>query len=186
MMQQDLDDIFFLPLSTQAFEELLILHNLLDSTEYDDGISDLWTPVWGNKYTSRCFYSHAFSNVEAHPIFKAMWKCSCIPRIKFFAWLVLVDRLNTKTMLRRRHINIQDDPLCVLCNTGAEEDIDHLFFDGPFATQCWNQINVNWDTSLPMLECVAEARTAHNLTFFIEASLIAAWELWKVRNDKVF
>jgi hypothetical protein len=31
-----------------------------------------------------------------------------------------------------------------------------------------------------------QARTASNLPFFTEAALIAAWELWKIRNDKVF
>jgi hypothetical protein len=74
----------------------------------------------------------------------------------------------------------------VLCDTGLEEDIDHLFFDCPFAVQCWNSINFTWDTSLPMLERLAAASNTRNLEFFTEASLIAAWELWKVRNDKVF
>jgi hypothetical protein len=37
-----------------------------------------------------------------------------------------------------------------------------------------------------MLERLAAASNTHNLEFFTEASLIAAWELWKVRNDKVF
>jgi hypothetical protein len=37
-----------------------------------------------------------------------------------------------------------------------------------------------------MLEHLAVVSSAHNLEFFIEASLIAAWELWKVCNDKVF
>jgi hypothetical protein len=186
MLEQDLDSIFFLPLSSQAHDELTLLQNYLEDIEYDDSTIDSWTPVWGNKYTSQRFYAHVFSYIEAHPSYKALWKSSCTPRIKFFAWLILVDRLNTKTMLRRRHINIQDDALCVLCDTGLEEDIDHLFFDCPFAMQCWNSIHFTWDTSLPMLERLAAATNAHNLEFFTEASLIAAWELWKVRNDKVF
>jgi hypothetical protein len=37
-----------------------------------------------------------------------------------------------------------------------------------------------------MLECLVAASSTHNLEFFTEASLIAAWELWKVHNDKVF
>jgi hypothetical protein len=186
MLEQDLDDIFFLPLSTQAHEELILLQNYLEDVEYDESTADSWSPVWGAKYSSRRFYAHVFSNVEAHPFYKALWKSSCTPRIKFFAWLILVDRLNTKTMLRRRHINIQDNALCVLCDTGLEEDIDHLFFGCPFAMQCWSSINFSWDTSLPMLERLTAASNTHNLEFFIEASLIAAWELWKVRNDKIF
>ena len=102
------------------------------------------------------FYWHAFSGVDAHPVYKMLWKSSCMPWVKNFAWLVLVDRLNTKTMLRRRHLNIQDDVLCVMCNTGMEEDIEHLFFDCPFAGQCWSSINFAWDSSLPLTESFSQ------------------------------
>jgi hypothetical protein len=100
MLEQDLDAVFFLPLSTQACDELLLLQNCLRGITYDDTTADSWPPVWGAKYSSRRFYAHAFSGVEAHQCFKMVWKSSCIPRIKFF---VFVDRLNTKTMLCRRH-----------------------------------------------------------------------------------
>jgi len=57
-------------------------------------------------------------------------------RIKFFAWLILVDRLNTKSMLKRRNMLAEEEVNCVMCNPGEEEDIDHLFFSCPFAQQC--------------------------------------------------
>lgn len=141
MQLQDLEEVFFLPLSTQAYDEFLQLQNYLEGISYNDSTDDSWAPIWGSKYSSRRFYAHVFSEVEAHPCFRMIWRSQCIPRIKFFAWLVLVDRLNTKTMLRRRHLNIEDDALCVLCNTGIEEDVDHLFFDCSFARQCWSYIN---------------------------------------------
>lgn len=104
MTEQELEDIFFLPLSAQAHEELLLLQDRLQNIPYDDSEADIWTPFWGSKYSSRRFYAHAFSGVDSHPVYKMLWKSSCTPRIKFFAWLILVDRLNTKTMLRRRHL----------------------------------------------------------------------------------
>jgi hypothetical protein len=128
----------------------------------------------------------SMSGVDSQPVYKMLWKSSCTPRIKFFAWLILVDRLNTKTMLRRRHLHIEGDVLCVLCDTGLEEDIDHLFFECAFATQCWNTINLTWDTNLPLMERLVAANSLHNLDFFAEATLIAAWELWKLCNDKIF
>ena len=113
--------------------------------QYDDTAVDAWTMIWGDKYSSRQFYSYAFSWVETHPYYKVLWKSHCTPRVKFFAWLILVDRLNTKTMLRRRNLNVQDDTLCVMCSAGIEEDIDHLFFECPFAVQCWASINFSWE-----------------------------------------
>jgi hypothetical protein len=147
---------------------------------------DRWIPTWGNRYTSRRFYSHVFSDIEAHPVFKMIWKSRCTPRIKFFTWLVLVDRLNTKSMLQRRHLNIQDSPVCVMCTTGELETIEHLFFEWPFAQECWSMIGVSWEASLQLLDRLIQARSLHNIPCFTEVALIAAWELWKVRNDKIF
>jgi hypothetical protein len=127
---------------------------------YDENSVDSWSPIWGSKYMSGRFYSHVFSNMEAHPIFKIVWKLRCTPRIKFFAWLALVDRLNTKSTLRRRHLDIQDSATCVMCNTGAEETIEHLFFDCPFAQECWAVIHFDWDVSLQLLDRLRQGRRA--------------------------
>jgi len=74
--------------------------------------------------------------MDTHPIFKIIWKSRCTPRVKFFAWLVLVDRLNTKTMLCRRYLDVQGTDICVMCDSGEEETIDHLFFECTFAKEC--------------------------------------------------
>jgi hypothetical protein len=52
MLEQNLDDIFFLLLSTQAYDELLHLQNHLDEFDYDDNSIESWSPIWGAKYTS--------------------------------------------------------------------------------------------------------------------------------------
>jgi len=149
MLAEDLNAFFMLPLCIQASEELEALQQQLHNTEYDQDAMDRWTPVWGNKYTSRQFYSYVYRPVEAHPIFKIVWKSRCVPRIKFFAWLILVDRLNTKTMLQRRHFNVQDGTACIMCTTGEQETIEHLFFECPFAQQCWTRLGISWDSTRP-------------------------------------
>lgn len=75
--------------------------------------------------------------------------------------------------------------LYVLCVT-VETTIDHLFFDCAFAKECWNTIHIDWDASLTLLDRFIQARSARTIPFFTEATLIAAWEIWKVRNDKIF
>lgn len=89
-------------------------------------------------------------------------------------------------MLTRRHLHVHDDDICVMCNTGEEETIEHLFFSCPFAVQCWNKLNFTWDLSLGLKDRLAQAKQDCGLAFFTEASMIAAWELWKIRNDKIF
>jgi hypothetical protein len=183
---EDLDDVFFLPLSVQAFDELQLLQDYLSDIQYDEDVSDTWEPIWGSRYTSKKFYNYAYKEVEGHSIFKLVWKSRCTPRVKFFARLVLVDRLNTKVMLRRRHLNTQDDPYCVMCNVAIEEDIEHLFFSCPFAQDCWISLGFNWDMSFPLQERFLKKKEDRSLPFFMEVAIIGAWELWKLRNDKIF
>lgn len=68
-----------------------------------------------------------FNNLDAPLIFKKMWSSKCTPRIKFFAWLMLADRLNTRSMLLRHHYNVQPNAFCVLCDRDIEQDILHLY-----------------------------------------------------------
>jgi len=81
---------------------------------------------------------------------------------------------------------IHDDDLCVMCGSGEEETIEHLFFTRPFALDCWRSIHINSDMSMDLMDRFSTARQVHNMDFFPEATLIAAWELWKLRNDKIF
>lgn len=135
MHAEDLDSLFMLPFSPEAFDEFESLQEQLHSREYDENAIDQWRPIWGHQYSSRHYYSYVFKGIEAHPIYKVIWKSRCTPRIKFFAWLILVDRLNTKDMLQRRHLNIQDSPICVMSDLGELETIQPLFFDCTFAQE---------------------------------------------------
>jgi hypothetical protein len=70
MQAEDMDTLFVLPLSVQAHEELELLQDQLQDLSYDEFGTDRWTPMWGDRYTSRRYYAHVFSSIEAHPIFK--------------------------------------------------------------------------------------------------------------------
>jgi hypothetical protein len=127
MQAEDLDSLLQLPLSMQAYDELLELEYFISQVPFDPNAKDVWNFIWGNgSYSSSKYYQMVFNNVDAHPIFSKIWKSKCTPRIKFFAWLLIVDRLNTRNMLLRRHFNIQSTAFCVLCDRDIEEDILHL------------------------------------------------------------
>jgi hypothetical protein len=66
---------------------------------------------------------------------------------KFFFWLLLRDRLNTREMLRRKNMEL-DDYSCVLCRQNAEECLFHLFFECHFSKWCWPFVKVQWNTAL--------------------------------------
>ena len=155
----DLVSVVNLPLSQQTYEELIDLQDLLTSITYDPGTNDQWSFIWGNnKYSSKKFYNLVFSTLEAPKTFSWLWKSQCTPRIKFFAWLMLVDRLNTRVMLRRRNFNIQTGTLCVLCTVGVDEDIDHLLFACPFAASYWAKLQIHWDLTLDIHRRIIQAK----------------------------
>lgn len=142
---------------------------------------------WGNSmYAAAKLYKLAFLNMQMPAVFSMVWKSKVTRRVKFFAWLVLLDRLNTKNMLARRNFNVQHDSLCVLCEDGNEETIDHLFFDCCFAKRCWDKLGINWVIESDIHKRIERNRQLAGLPFFMEIFLIAAWELWKIRNRLIF
>jgi hypothetical protein len=51
----DLESVFFLPLSRQAWEEFQQLQEVLQEIPYDDNSKDIWQPIWGRETDSnRC------------------------------------------------------------------------------------------------------------------------------------
>ena len=106
--------------------------------------------------------------------------------LKFFAWLILLDRLNTKDMIRRRNFHVQPNTHCALCNDQVVEEINHLFFYCPFSTVCWQKIGLAWVTSLDIHSRLVEANYSFNSPYFMEIFIIAAWEIWNIRNGKIF
>jgi len=128
----------------------------------------------------------AFSCIPAPYTFSWIWKSQCTPRIKVFAWLMFVDRLNTRSMLRRRNFNLQSGHNCVLCQLGTEEDITHLLFACPFAVRCWYKLNIVWDLSLEIHTRIMHAKNLSPHSFFMEIFLVVAWEIWKLCNATIF
>jgi hypothetical protein len=74
----------------------------------------------------------------------------------------------------------------VLCTSQTLETRDHLFFDSPYARNCWEKIQINWYYSKPISERVIHARMHFPGQCFMEILFCAAWNIWKDRNDLIF
>lgn len=48
-----------------------------------------------------------FAGIQEPQTFKLLWKAKSMQRIKFFAWLLIMYKLNTKDMLQCRNSNVQ-------------------------------------------------------------------------------
>lgn len=137
-------------MTRQAHNEFIMLQNLLHAlgpTQLEP--KDLWVYIWGQagqqRYTSAAYYKYHFITLQPQPTATWIWKSKCIPRIKFFAWLLLNDRLNTRNMLRRRKKFLEEGYNCVLCQLGVEETIEHIFFDCTLSVRRWFKLGIIWE-----------------------------------------
>jgi len=142
----------------KATEELSMLIETELHRPWDESTADTWSYATGNAaFSSKATYKLLIGVKEASPLFSWIWKSSTLGKHKFFFWLLLRDRLNTRNMLRRKHMHL-DDYSCVLCNTGSEESSFHLFFECNFSQSCWRSISINWNLNLPPLDMMLNAR----------------------------
>jgi hypothetical protein len=185
--EEDKADLFQLPLSQQAFGELQRLQQLLGQMHFDIQQPDKWSTTWpeGN-FTSWMYYKHCFAHLPDTIMFKWIWKSRAVLKIKVFAWLLISDRLNTKDMLRRRHWTVSGDQFCVLCPSHIVEDWLHLFFHCNFSVRIWNYLQVEWDPGDTFEEIFLAARKKFDKPFFPEVVMLAAWNIWKQRNEAIF
>jgi hypothetical protein len=175
----------FLPMSVEAGTALDELHTALARTERVTTSPDQWSYVWGQSvYHVKKYYDFFFREVIPNPSLPLIWKTKCVMKQKVFAWLLMMDRLNTRDMLCRRQCPIPDVN-CVVCQQ-VRETRDHLFFDCTLSTSCWSILGIQWDQSLELSERITMAANSWRGPFFLEYVIIGAWNIWKQRNRKHF
>ena len=109
-----------------------------------------------------------------------------MPKIKFFAWLLLNDGLNTRNLLRRRSKYLDQGYNYVLCHENVEETASHLFFDCSTAITRWFSIGIIWDDSLDINQKIENKKAKFGSPLSIEIFMVAAWCIWKEIYSLIF
>ena len=106
---------------------------------------DKWECTLGKAgFKPHLVYKQHFNHIDKHAPSSWIWKSKCQSKHKFFAWLLLHDRLNTKDMLQRQNWNVTDNHSCVLCAANQLKDWRHLFFNCVFNARIWNYLMIPW------------------------------------------
>lgn len=116
--QQQLQSLFSLPLSIEAFQQMQLIQAFIENFPLNDQ-NDKWTSFGGNFSASKA-YKFLIGHRQTHPAFKWLWKSCCQPKHKVFLWLLMKDRLSTKNILRRKNMHL-DSYNCDLCQMLTEE-----------------------------------------------------------------
>ena len=178
---------FLVPrLTRQAQAELRSVREILGS----------WSPLPGSdeqecrlqtvdrKLITAMIYRHAIAIGSSCDYYGFVWQNHAPPKFKFFAWLLLQDRIQCKTNLRQKHV--LDSDTCEVCHN-SPESVDHLIAGCSFSKSFW--AHVGWDPSLiPPVTQLWTVRSqagapAESLpTMF----LLCCWQLWLHRHGVVF
>jgi hypothetical protein len=183
----DLANNFHLPLSVEAAHELRLLQQNLEGFAMNSELADMWTLTCSKDgtYIPKKVYDLSFKHLPNHFPSQWIWKSKCMSKHKFFAWLILHDRINTREMLIRRNWKVTDDHTCVLCPTRSLEDWSHLFFQCCFSTRIWSYLQIFWGMGSGP-EMLMRAKKQFTGPCFVEIVILACWNIWKQRNDKIF
>lgn len=106
-LEWDLGRIFRLPLSQQASSQLVQIREEIEGLQLNSKGNDAWTYIWG----STVFQSHRanqslWGTFPASVIYKWLWNYRGQHTHKFFIWLLIRDMLNTRSMLRRKNMDL--------------------------------------------------------------------------------
>ena len=106
------------------------------------------------------------------------------PRVKFFGWLLLQERIQCRANLAKK--NILDSDTRELCGQSAE-NCDHLVFHCPVANSFWTHLGLD-STSLPQVHRLWKMRRPDHIpqVLFSTMILLCCWQLWNHRHDVVF
>jgi hypothetical protein len=86
-----------------------------------------------------------------------LWKSKCQPKHKVFFWLLLKNRLNTRSFLRRRSMAL-DSFTCDNYILQMEETVIHLFFRCNFARRCWLLLDIRPPRTTDLLHTLMRIR----------------------------
>jgi len=104
---ENLQNLFHLPLSEEAYPQFLQLQMLLHSAQPTEE-KDIWGYIWGsNFFSSSKTYKHLSGHLQVHAAFSWLWKSSCQSKHKVFFWFILKNKLNTRGTLRRRNMELE-------------------------------------------------------------------------------
>jgi hypothetical protein len=95
-----------------------------------------WTYSNSGVYSTSSLYAIInFRGVQPIHV-PAIWKLILPPRVQFFTWMVINNRIMTRDNLKKRNLNKPET--CVFCS--CNESVQHLFFDCIVAKLVWNEI----------------------------------------------
>jgi len=115
-----------------------------------------------------------------------IWRLKVPPKVKHLIWRMCCGCLPTRIHLQDKGVSCPTQ--CVSC-TSEHEDLNHIFFECPFAIQVWNAAGLWFDVQHAAIlnDTAAIFYLLEHCPIDFKQRLTAlCWSLWKHRNLKVW
>jgi hypothetical protein len=177
------------------FEQFVDLWIKLHDYNFDENLEDTisWTLTEDGQYTAASAYKAQFFGATISNFRRSVWKTWAPPKVKFFAWLALQNRLWTADRLQKR--GWPNNGNCPLCSRNAES-IDHLLLHCRFTQRLWGLLKAwlglyfidlhAWHAmSLKDWWSLMTGASTPNRKGFASVVLLTSWEVWNERNARI-
>jgi len=169
----------------QIYNMWLEVVNLASTIEYSDEED---TPIWmfnsDGLYSSQSLYKIINFRGVIPVHVSAVWSIKAPPRIHFFLWLLMHNKVLTRDNLsKKRKV---EDAACLFCC--EPESVQHLFSECVVAKQMWQIISGLLDCEVGKNLDSIGVMWLSNKRFCVHNMICAAglWALWKLRNVLCF
>jgi hypothetical protein len=85
---------------------------------------------------------------------------------QFIIWLPVAERLNTSNMLKTRIVNIGQNHVFPLCDSGQEETVEHLSFKCSFIAFLLSRLDIKWTLIHDRLDLITQAKDLYFRTLY--------------------
>ena len=167
------------------------LLTILPDAPVAPGVDERMLPLCGRPRSGGLVARHAYAllryggRLSPHAAF--VWGTRAPSRVKFFCWLLVHRRVNTRDALLRKTIVDRAGAGCPVC-LAELETAAHLMFVCPFAREFWRVVGgvvITAGASVERLFAL-DVRVAVGDASPDTFILLCCWHLWKHRNGVVF
>ena len=133
-------------------------------------------------------------NVPDFPFYQFVWKSNIPTRIRFFAWSLSLEKINTFDILQKKRPFMSLNPSwCVMCKQNQESAL-HLFLQCDFATHLWakvfSEFRLSWEVPnnlLDLLKGCLNVRWSKTIKkLWVTVVWAVSWGIWRERNSRIF
>jgi len=173
-------------LTRVAREELVLLQSCIPFSHLTDRADHRYLDLsQRTPFSSRGAYHSLHAEDEQNPDAARIWATKLPSKVKFFGWLLLLGRLNSRANLCHKNIRTRDEANCEFCPDVLETD-EHIFVLCSRSRAVWSRLGINLLPGHHKTPWLIGCHLPLPDQTRVDATLVLLWHLWKARNAKIF